>query len=104
MAAIEALGVNPVEVAHAKGEVAIRCFNQQVVVIAHETPGMYRPVIAFNRVGQHFLTQRPVRVVPVDGLLPVTAGGDVVQGTAKFEAEGAGHEGSLKVGGAKGKT
>jgi hypothetical protein len=42
--AIEALRVDPVQLPHALGEIAVRGFDQEMRVVVHQTIGMHRPV------------------------------------------------------------
>jgi hypothetical protein len=44
MLAIEALRVDPVQLPHALGEIAVRGFDQEMIVVVHQTIGMHRPV------------------------------------------------------------
>jgi hypothetical protein len=60
MRAIEALGVNAIELAHSLCQIRFRCFDQQVVVIAHLAPCMASPVEALANLGKH-----PKPVFPV---------------------------------------
>ena len=48
MAAVKALGINTIEVPHASTEIPLKCLNQQVIVIVHETVGVAEPVEPFN--------------------------------------------------------
>jgi hypothetical protein len=41
------LGVNSVQLPHAKREVSIRRFNEKVEVIGHEAVGVADPVVTF---------------------------------------------------------
>lgn len=47
MAAVEALCVDAVELAHALCQVPLRCLDQDMVVVGHLAPGMAYPVVAF---------------------------------------------------------
>lgn len=45
--AVEALGVNAIQLTHSSGEIAVRGFGKKVIVVAHLTVGMDNPVEAF---------------------------------------------------------
>lgn len=60
MRAIEALGVNAIELAHSLCQIRFGCFDQQVVVITHLAPRVTRPVEALANLGKH-----PKPVFPV---------------------------------------
>ncbi len=42
---VEELCVYAVQLAHAEGEVAIRSFDQEMVVVIHETIGVAKPIV-----------------------------------------------------------
>ena len=44
MPAIEPLGVDAVQMPHALGQITFRSFDQQMIVVVHQTIGMNGPV------------------------------------------------------------
>ena len=44
MLAIEALRVDPVQLPHALGEITVWGFDQEMIVVVHQTIGMHCPV------------------------------------------------------------
>jgi hypothetical protein len=44
MRPIEPLGVDRIELAHASGEIRLRSFENQVIVVGHQAVGMTHPV------------------------------------------------------------
>jgi hypothetical protein len=66
VAAVEALGVDAVEPAHAGGEVGAAGFDDQVVVVAHEAERLARPVVGADRAREHREEEQPVGAVAVD--------------------------------------
>ena len=45
---VEILRVDPVELSHALGEIRIRRFHEQMIMIAHQAVRMDRPVETIN--------------------------------------------------------
>src|SRR4030067_1024116 len=90
---IAGLGIYAVELSHSLGQIAVRCLDQQVVVIIHEAPGMTYPVELCNDLLQSSQKRLPVLVVLKNVFAPVPARGDVVERIGKFYADGAGHGG-----------
>jgi hypothetical protein len=43
---IEGLGVDTVQVTHPLREIAVRCFNEEMVVVVHEAICVAKPVVA----------------------------------------------------------
>src|SRR2546425_8503175 len=91
MAAIEALGVDPVELPHPGGEIPLRGLQQQMVMVAHQTVGMAPPVIAYHSLFQDGEKRLPILLVEVDSLAGIAAGGDVVEGAGIGEAQRTSH-------------
>jgi hypothetical protein len=79
MPAIEGLGVNPVELAHAIREIAIRGFNHQMVVVDHQAVGVTEPMKSLRNLGEGVKKKLPVGVVFENWLSFVASGGDVIQ-------------------------
>jgi hypothetical protein len=80
---------------HAKGEIAIRSFDEQMIVVVYEAVSVTKPVVSFIDMDKDSKKCLSVLVVFKDGFLFVPAGSDVVNGTGIFYAEGAGHEKNL---------
>ena len=72
-------------------------------MVAHQAIGVDHPVESINRFGQHLQKQRPVGVVPIDILPPVTTRSDVIKAVREFEAEWARHGGGISKTGRVGK-
>ena len=95
MTAIDPLAEDAVELPHARRKVALRGFDNQVVVIAHLAPGVERPVVAPTTLGKGFQPGFAVGVVVIDVLAPVAARGDVIKTAREFQSERAGYFQSL---------
>jgi len=83
---VECLGVNPIQLSHASGEVAFGGFNQKVKVVIHEAIGMAEPVVALADLVEDEKKVLPILIIPVDGLLFVSPGGDMIYSTWIFDA------------------
>ena len=64
-------------------------------MIIYQAVGMTEPVIPFIDMLERVQEVDTVLVVFENGLLLITAGSDMIDGTGVFYAEGAGHEGNL---------
>ena len=95
MTLIKKLCIDPVQLPHSQGEVAVRCLDQKVIVVVHHAVGVANPVIPFIYMLERVQEVDAVLVVFEDGLLFIAARGDVIDGTCVFYAEGAGHKGNL---------
>ncbi len=73
------------------------------MLTAHPAIGVDHPAESINRFGQHLQKQRPVGVVPIDALPPVTTRGDVIKAVREFEAEWASYGGDISKTGRMGK-
>jgi hypothetical protein len=80
---------------HAEGEIAIRGFDEEVIVVVHEAESMAKPVVALIDVSENPKKGLSVLIVLKNGFLFVPARSDMIYGARKFYAEGAGHEEKL---------
>ncbi len=60
MVPIEGLGVDSAYLAHPGRQVCFRCFNQQMIVVVHETISVTQPVKTL-----HHLPQNPEELIPI---------------------------------------
>jgi hypothetical protein len=95
MTFIEKLCIDPVQLPHTQRQIAVRRLDQEVIVVVHHAVGMTDPVIPFIDMLERVQEVDPVLVVFENGLLFISAGGDVIDGTGVFYAEGAGHAARL---------
>lgn len=92
---IECLGIYAVELPHTEREIAIRGFDEEVIMVVHETVDVAKPIITLIDMGEGLEECLPIRVVFEYRFLFVTAGGDVIDCSGVFYAEGAGHEANV---------
>lgn len=85
------LGIDTVQLAHAAGEIAVRRFNQKVLMIAHQAISMTQPVVLLADLAKQAKERRPIIVIFVNRLTPVTTRGDVIKRAGKFRSERSGH-------------
>lgn len=90
MAAIEGLGLDPVQLAHAPRGFPPEV-NEEVVVI-HETVGVAPKAVASNHLSQDPEEGKEIDIIQEDRLPRVSPGGDVVQRTRKFHPQWPHHE------------
>jgi len=91
VAGVEPACVVAVEVAHPCREVRHRRFDDQVVVVPHETQSVDAPAIAAADPVQDAEKHVPVVCIGVDRTPIVTTRGDVVEAAGHEAAEGASH-------------
>ena len=68
MASVEDLGVYPVQLPHASGEVCPRGLHDEVVMIVHETIGVANPLVSSHHIGKDINEVVSIVVVKEDGL------------------------------------
>jgi hypothetical protein len=70
---VEELGIHSVQLAHAYGQVAIRCFDEKMIMIGHETVSVAYPVVTLVDMLKGVQKALAVMVVPEYRLLFVAA-------------------------------
>ena len=91
MAPIESLSLYAIELSHAPGEVRVRRFDEQLIVVGHQAVGMHQPVEPPAGRCKNREEGPAILVTPVDILLPITAGGDVVKRPREFQSKWSRH-------------
>lgn len=95
VASIEDLGIDAVELPHASRQIRLGRLNQQVVVVAHLTPGLNDPTESFTTLGQYVQPCQAIRIVQINVLAAMSTRGHMVEATSKFKTQGTGHDASL---------
>ena len=75
-----------IEAMHPLGNVGIRRFDHEVVMIAHEAIGMAQPVVALLRFDKYLEEFKIVAIIMKYRLPSIAAGGDVIHGAGIFDA------------------
>ncbi|GAB5606014.1 hypothetical protein TK5_20940 [Sideroxyarcus sp. TK5] len=70
--------IDTIEVAHALSEVALYGFDNNVIVVVHQTPRMADPVESLAGLGKYFQPDEAIRIVKKNILAPVAARGHVI--------------------------
>lgn len=91
MTFIKKLRIDAVQLPHTQGQVAVWRLDQEVIVVIHHAVGMTEPVIPLIDMLKCIQEVDSVLIVFENGFLFIAAGGDVIDGTGVFYAEGAGH-------------
>jgi hypothetical protein len=89
--AIEALGVEAIELTHALRQVGLGGIDKEMVVVGHQTVGMAPPAVAVDHFAKHIEESARIGVVQKDRGAGVPARGHVVEGPRKLEAERPSH-------------
>lgn len=90
VAAIEALRVHAVVMAHQTRQVGLAGVQYQVEAIADQAIGQQLSVETIHGLSHHCQVHAPIVVTAVDGLATVSARGDPVSRLGEFNAKGAG--------------
>lgn len=80
------LGIDPIELAHALGKIAVGRLGQQMVVVVHQTPGVAKPVEVSDDLREGDQKNARVFVALEDVLASITPRGDVVERVRKIDA------------------
>jgi hypothetical protein len=78
------LRIDAIQLPHTLGQGRIRCFDQQMVMIAHQAIGMTVPPKLWYAVGEHIQKLGPVLIIPVNGPALIASTGDVVKRAGKL--------------------
>lgn len=92
---VKELSIDSVQLPHAEGKVAIRCFNQEMIMVGHEAVGVAQPVIALVDVLKCVKEVLSVLVVLKNVLFFVATGSYVVNGAWVFYAKWASHDANV---------
>jgi hypothetical protein len=92
VASIRGLGVHPVQLSHAPGEVRLGGLHDQVVVVAHLAPRVTTPVEPIADLAEEFQPQQAIDVVGIDRLATVTTRSQVVHPSGKLDPQWPRHD------------
>ena len=95
MSRVIALGVNSVNMAHAPGQVAIRCINEQVIMIRHEAISTDKNIPQFAGFYEEINKLIVVFMFGKSNFAPTTPIHDVIPGARVFYAQWPAHADSL---------
>ncbi len=84
--AVKALGINTIEMPHASTEIPLKCLNQQVIMIVHETVGVAEPVEPFNHLRKNAQEELPVTSLLINVHSSVAPGGNVINSPGKLNS------------------
>ena len=88
---IEGLGVDAVDLAHPPRQGCPQRFDENVIVIVHETPGPDAPVEALAHAPQIGDERLPILIIEKDLGTRVAPRHDVIQSAVELDAEWPGH-------------
>ena len=88
---IGCLGKDPVKLSHPFCQIAVGGLDHQVEMVIHQAVCVTNPVASSDYFPQDFKESLAVLVIFIDTFLTVSTDRDVVQGTWKFDPEGACH-------------
>jgi hypothetical protein len=92
---IKELRIDAVQLAHAEGKIAVGRFDQEMIVVIHETVSVTDPVIPFIDMLKRVQKANAIMVVFKDSFLLIAARGDMIDCAGVFNAKGTGHAETL---------
>jgi hypothetical protein len=81
---IEPDGVGALEPGHARHQIGVGGLQNQMVMVAHQAPGMHLPAGFLARFGQGFDQIVPVHIVQKNVFAPVAPAHHMIHGTGIF--------------------
>ena len=95
MSAVEPLGIDAVELAHAAREIGLGRLDDQMVVVGHLAPDVTAPTEPLAHDGEDVEESAPVVVVEEDVVTRVAPRGEMIERAGKFDPQGPSHRGTL---------
>jgi hypothetical protein len=95
MASIESLGVGAQQPFHPNGQVRIRCFQNQMKVICHQTIGMHLPTGLQTSLPKRAQKFRPVVLIQQYRFAPISTAEHMIKRACVVYPEGTGHHANL---------
>jgi hypothetical protein len=92
MTSVIALGIDAVELAHPLGDLCLKGFDNQMIMVAHQTVRMAEPVKAVNDLLQTFQEGVAIPIVIDNIFSGVAAGRHRVNRSVKLQSKRAGHD------------
>ncbi len=92
MPTINLLGVAPIQAAHPLAEVPFRGFDQQMVMIAHQTLGITPPLLLLHFLAEQRQESTTVSVIERDSLPPIATSGDMIESPVLLKASWSSYE------------
>jgi hypothetical protein len=86
VSAIECLSVDAVDLSHAPGQIGVRCFDHQMVMVVHQAVSVSDPMEAVDDGRQDIQKQRTVAIITKNPLAVIAARGHVIQRTIVFQS------------------
>jgi hypothetical protein len=89
------LRIHAVHLAHADGEIGVRCFDHQMVVIIHEAEGMAKPIVPSDNGSEDGKENLSILII-AENLVPrVPARSDMIDGSRIFDSQWSRHKTTL---------
>jgi hypothetical protein len=88
---VEALGINPIYMTHATGDIAVRSLNQQVVMVGHQAIGRHPEIPSLRRFLKNFYECLIVMTGQKDVLSPPATVHDMIPSSRIFYAQRSRH-------------
>src|SRR5262249_17353123 len=98
MTSVVVLRIETVGLPHPVRQIALRRFNQEVVMVIHEAIRVAEPMIPLDDVGEEGKKALSVCIIRVNGRARVAAAGYMIQSARKFETQRSCHRCTMEEG------
>jgi hypothetical protein len=86
MPPVERLGIPTIQLSHTEGQIRLRRFHEEMIVIIHQTIRMAEPSIAIDDMREQGEKLRAVTVIGNDILPSIAATRDMIDGVRELDA------------------
>jgi hypothetical protein len=83
---IERLGIDPIQLPHTEREIPFGCFDEEMIVVVHETIGMTAPAVVLVDLCEDLKKRITIDIVLENILLLVPSGCNMIYSSRIFDA------------------
>lgn len=86
------MGIDAIELPHPVGEIGFRCFEDQVIVVVHQTIGMAEPVKTVSNLPQALQEGLTISIILEDIVPGIPPGRHMIDRSVKLQPKRARHD------------
>jgi hypothetical protein len=86
------LGIPAVQLAHAQRQISLRRFDEQMIVVVHQTVRVAAPSVPIDDMGEQREPLRPIAVIVHNVLPGIAPTGEVIDGAGELKTKRTGHD------------